>query len=245
MDPVSLVVTALSSGASEAVNDEASAAAKGAYSTLLAKVKRQLSSKADAEVVIDGHLAAREVWDWLSAELADVGVSGDIVATAQALMWLVDTEGSQAGKDEVDIRDGHGVQVGDNNIQNNTFMPPATPSAPGDGGQGGGPGGGGGGGASPLGGGGGGGGGGSSKGRGGAGGRGGWPGGGGGGGGHGPEGGGDGGDGGCGMVRLTYRLENENEQRAAVFLPGLKIEGKESEVDKLGFPPIPSPHPGS
>jgi hypothetical protein len=245
MDPVSLIATALASGAAEARKDEASTAIRGSYGALLTRLKGQLSRKADAEVVIDGDAAAPEVWAWLSAELADVGVSTDLVAAAQALMWLVDAEGSQAGKYDVDVHDGQGVQVGDNNVQNNTFMAPVAPPTPGAGGQGGGPGGGGGGGASPFGGGGGGGGGGSSNGPGGDGGRGGWPGGGGGGGGAGPEGGGRGGDGGSGMVRLTYRLEGEDEPRVTVFLPGFKIEGKESEVGKLGFPAIPGPHSGA
>ena len=43
-------------------------------------------------------------------------------------MWLVDAEGSQAGKYDVDAQGSQGVQVGDDNIQNNTFMaPPAQP----------------------------------------------------------------------------------------------------------------------
>jgi hypothetical protein len=231
MDPATLIVTALASGAGEAVKDGASSAIKGAYEALWAKVKGCLSSRTDAEVVLDGQAAAPEVWSWLSAELAAVGVPADLVATARALMWLVDAEGSQTGKYDVDVQGGQGFQVGDYNVQHNTFM------APGAGGKGGGPGGGGGGGASPFGGGGGGGGG-SSKGRGGDAGHGGWSGGGGGGGGAGPEGGGRGGDGGSGMVRLTYRLIGEDEPRVAVFLPGLKIEGRESEVARLGFPPI-------
>jgi hypothetical protein len=42
------------------------------------------------------------------------------------------------------------------------------------------------------------------------------------------------------MVRITYQIEGEDEPRVAVFIPGLQIEGPESEVAKLGFPPIPS-----
>jgi hypothetical protein len=247
MDPVALVTTALASGAGAALKDGTSAAIKGLYEALRGKVKRRLSSRTDAEVVLDVEAAAPEVWQWLSSELAAVGVSADLVAAAQALMWLVDAEGSHAGKYEVDAQGSQGVQVGDNNTQNNTFMAAAGQPAPGAGGQGGGPGGGGGGGpgAGPFGGGGGAGGGGSSKGPGGPGGRGGSPGGGGGGGGEGPEGGGAGGDGGSGMVRLTYRLNGEDEPRVAVFLPGLKIEGKESDVAQLGFPPTPLPSPGT
>jgi hypothetical protein len=138
---------------------------------------------------------------WLSVELATVGVPADMVAAAQAFMCLVDLAGSQAGKYEVDAHGSEGIQVGDHNVQNNTFVAPMTQPSPGGGGQGGGPDGGGGG--------------------------------------AGPEGGGRGGDGGSGMARITYRLVGEDEPHVAVLLPGLKIEGKESEVARLGFPPTP------
>jgi hypothetical protein len=108
-----------------------------------------------------------------------------------------------------------------------------------DGGRGGGLGGGGSGGASPRGGGGGGG---SRRGYGGDGGRGGFPGGGAGGGGAGRKGGGHGGDGGDGMIRLTYQVPGEAEPRVTVIRPGMQIEGPESEVAKLGYPPtLPPP----
>ncbi len=241
MDPVTLVVTALASGAGAAVKDETSSAIKGVYEALMAKVRRRLSSKTDAEVVLDGQSAAPAVWQWLSTELADIEISPDLVATAQALMYLVDGAGSHAGKYAVDAQGSQGIQVGDYNVQHNTFVPPEVPPAPGQGGRGGGPGGGSGGGASPFGGGGGAGGGDGGRGRGGPGGRGGSPGGGGGGGGAGADGGGAGGEGGSGMVRLTYQISGEDEPRVAVFLPGLKIEGKQSEVTELGFPPVEIP----
>jgi len=48
-----------------------------------------------------------------------------------------------------------------------------------------------------------------------------------------------GGDGGDGMVRLTYQIPGEPEPRVAVFLREFSIEGPESEVARLGFPPTP------
>jgi hypothetical protein len=239
MDLVTLIVQALVAGAGDAVKDGAPAAIKGEYEALLAAAMRRVSEKTDAEVALDGYTAAPEVWRWLSGELTAVGVSPDLVAIARALMWLVDAEGSAAGKYDVDVRGSQGVQARDYDVQYNTITAPTAEPVPGAGGQGGGPGGGGGGGASPFGGGGGGGGGGSDRGRGGDGGHGGFPGGGGGGGGAGPEGASRGGDGGSGMVRITYQVIGEDEQRVAVFLPGLKIEGRESEVARLGFPPTP------
>jgi hypothetical protein len=236
MDPVSLVVAALTLGAMDGVKDTASTAIKDAYAALKAKVQGRLAGRPAAEVVLAGYEADPKTWKApLTSELAAVGTDPDLVSTAEAVLQLADEAGWQAGKYKVEISASQGVQVGDNNLQHNVF------TTPGSGGRGGGPGGGEGGGASPFGGGGGAGGGDSSHGRGGDGGHGGFPGGGAGGGGAGQEGGGRGGDGAPGMVRLTYQIPGENEPRVAVFLPGVKIEGPESEVTKLGFPPVPSP----
>jgi hypothetical protein len=163
-----------------------------------------------------------------------------VMALSGAWADSVRRTAKRAGKYAIDAQGSQGVLVGEGNVQHNTFAAPATPLGPGSGGQGGGPGGGGGGGASPMGGGGGAGGGGSSRGRGGDGGRGGFPGGGGGGGGAGLEGGGRGGDGGDGMVRLTYQVPGEDEPRVTVCTREFMIEGPESEVAKLGFPPTPT-----
>jgi hypothetical protein len=101
MDSVSLIVTALASGAAEAAKDGASAAVEGTYAALLAT----LPGQPDAEVT-GGPAAVPKAWDRLSAELAEVGVSGVQVATAQALMWLVDAKGSLAGRYDVAVHDG-------------------------------------------------------------------------------------------------------------------------------------------
>jgi hypothetical protein len=175
MDPIALITTALAAGAGAAVKDEAPAEVKGLYEALWAEIKHRLSSRTDAEVVLDGHLAAPEVWAWLSSELAAMGVSDDLVAAAQALMRMVDAEGSQASKYDVDA---HGDEGGDNNIQNSTFMAPAAQPTP------------------------------------------------------------VAGRGASGMARITYQVEGDEEPRVAVFLPGLKIEGRESDVAQLGFPPV-------
>ena len=236
MDPVTLVQVALAAGAGAGIKDTTSLAIKDAYEGLKAKVKGRFAGQSDAELVLANHEAAPDEWQQpLSNHLAAVGVDAEMAEAAQSLMALIDATGTHAGKYAVDVRDSQGVQIGDHNTQHNAFTAPG-----GDGGPGG-PGGGGGGGASPFGGGGGGGGGASVYGPGGNGGPGGFPGGGGGGSGPGPEGGGRPGAGAPGMVRITYRVEGEDEPRVAVFLPGVKIEGTESEVAKLGYPPVPLP----
>lgn len=41
-------------------------------------------------------------------------------------MRLIDAEGTQAGKYQVDARGGQGVQIGGYNVQHNTFITPAS-----------------------------------------------------------------------------------------------------------------------
>jgi hypothetical protein len=181
MDAIALITTALATGAGAAVKDQTSSAIKGLYEALWATVKHRLSSRTDAEVVLDGHVAAPEVWEWLSSELAAIGVSDDLVAAARTLMRMVDAEGMQAGKYDVDAEGGQGSD----DVPNNTFMAPAAQPVPG------------------------------------------------------------GGAGACGMARITYQIEGEEEPRVAVFLPGLKIEGRESDVAQIGFPPVNLPSLGT
>ena len=231
MDPVTLIETALATGAAAGVSGTASSAVKDAYEGLKAEVKQRFAGRPKAEMILSSHEADPETWEaLLTSELSAVGVDEGLVDAAQVLMKLIDTDGSRSGKYVVNIRDSQGVQFGDHNVQHNTFTGPVTGPAPGAGGQGGGPGGGGPGGASPMGGGGGAGGGSSSRGRGGDGGHGGFPGGGAGGGGAGRKGGGRGGDGGGGMVKISYQVEGEDKRRVAIFLAdGTKIEGFEAE----------------
>jgi hypothetical protein len=203
-------------------------------------VKNLFAGRAKAELILAEHETDPETWKApLVAELSQTEVNADLVMAAQALMNLIDTEGSRSGKYNLDVRDSQGVQVGDGNVQNNNFMPAPGPGA---GGYGGGlrGGGGGGHGGGPHAGGGGAGGGDGGHSGGGDGGDGGFPGGGAGGGGGGDDGGGQGGKGGDGMLRLTYQVPGEPEPHVRIFLTDRVIDGLESEVAKLGFPPTRS-----
>ncbi|MGO8896088.1 MAG: hypothetical protein ACLP8X_29815 [Streptosporangiaceae bacterium] len=126
MDPVTLIVTALAAGAASALQEGASSAVKDAYTRVTALVKRRFASRPKAELVLAEHQAAPQTWEApLAAELSAVGADGDadLVAAAQALMTLVDEAGSRAGKYAVTVQDSQGVQVGDRNMQTNTFGP--------------------------------------------------------------------------------------------------------------------------
>ncbi len=124
MDPVSLIVAALAAGASAALKDTAGEAVKDAYAGLKSLLKRKLGDKQAAQVAIDKHEQAPEVWEKpLEAELTASGVADDkeIVEAAQRVMELIDPAGSQTGKYNVVISGGKGATVGDHNIVHQTY----------------------------------------------------------------------------------------------------------------------------
>lgn len=123
MEPVALIVTALAAGAGAGVKDTASSAVKDAYEGLKAMVKGRFAGRPDAELILASHETAPDTWERpLAAQLAAMGVDAELVAAAQTLMELTDAAGTRAGKYAVDNRRSQGVQVGDYNVQHNTFV---------------------------------------------------------------------------------------------------------------------------
>lgn len=127
MDPITLIVAALAAGAGAGLSETASSAVKDAYGGLKALVKKRLTGRPDAELVLAQYEKAPQTWQApLAAELAEAGAGRDpdLVEAAQALMGLVDEAGTRAGKYTVDVRGGQGVQIGDYNTQENIFNRP-------------------------------------------------------------------------------------------------------------------------
>jgi hypothetical protein len=126
MDPVTLIVTALAAGAATALQDGVSSAVKDAYTRLTALVKKRFAGHPDRELVLARYEQAPQVWDKPLVEALTAATSAgdqDLVMAAQALMHLVDAAGSAEGKYQVVVHGSQGVQVGDHNIQHNTFGP--------------------------------------------------------------------------------------------------------------------------
>jgi len=129
MDPVSLVVAALVAGAAKGVGSSAESAVSAAYPKLKGVLGRLFQARQSAQVALEQHEAAPEVWKApLEAELraAGVGEHEDVVDAARQLLKLADPQGSAAGKYQVTIAGSQGVQVGDYNNQNNTYGTPPT-----------------------------------------------------------------------------------------------------------------------
>jgi hypothetical protein len=128
MDPITLIVTALAAGASagaiDALKDNAKDAAKAAYAKLRGLVRKRVAGNPGAELALTEHEADPEHWAAsLGAKLTQAGAADDatLVAAAQALMDIIDQAGARSGKYTVTVRGSRGVQVGDGNVQHNTF----------------------------------------------------------------------------------------------------------------------------
>jgi hypothetical protein len=124
MDPVALVLNALSSGAAQGVAESATDAVVAAYGRLKRLIADKLAGSKAAEVALAEHANDPETWRApLAKALADSGASADrsVIAAAQLLMALLDEAGTKKGKYQVDLRGAQGVQVGDGGHQFNAF----------------------------------------------------------------------------------------------------------------------------
>jgi hypothetical protein len=124
MDPVTLIVTALAAGATSVLQDDVKGAVKQAFTRLQALVKRRLGGRSSGEFVLAQHEQAPDIYEKpLEAELNAVNAAADsdVIAAAQELMRLLDSQGTAAGKYTVSIRNSSGVQVGEHNTQVNNF----------------------------------------------------------------------------------------------------------------------------
>lgn len=128
MDPITLIITALSTGASAgvigALNDDVRDAVKTAYAKLSGLAKKRVAGRPDGELALERHGTASQKSDSVLAdELAEAGAASDteLVAAAKTLMVLVDEAGALTGKYNVTVKDSNGVQIGDGNIQINRF----------------------------------------------------------------------------------------------------------------------------
>ena len=124
MDPVSLIVAALVSGASNALAGTAEQAVKDAYSRLKALVGLKLGDGDDTAATLDREgPPTEEERSKLGQRLVAAGLDEDeeVIAAAQALMRRIDPAGAASGKYEVTISGGKGIVVGDGNTVTQNF----------------------------------------------------------------------------------------------------------------------------
>lgn len=126
MDPITLVVSALSAGAGSALQDGAAAALRKAYSTLRERVRSLLAGQRNGETILAEYAEDPETWKPPLVKAlrdADADRDADLIEAAQALLRLTDAGGFARGKYVVQAWDNEGIQIGDGNVQHNSFGP--------------------------------------------------------------------------------------------------------------------------
>lgn len=125
MTGVEVIVAALAAGAGAGTSDVAKAGVVDLYTGLRDALRRRLAGRPHAEQALEVDESDPAVWQArLGDSLAVVGADHDerILATARQLLELVDPAAAKAGRYFVNVREAKGVQVGDHNIQHNTFV---------------------------------------------------------------------------------------------------------------------------
>jgi hypothetical protein len=128
MDPVSLILAALVTGVSTGLatgpGEKAASAVVEAYRGLRDALKRRLAGKPAAEDAVEQYTQDPEAWRAnLEVHLRQAGADQDrdLLEAAVSVLRLTDPAGVAAGKYAVNLTGAQGVQVGDQNIQHNTF----------------------------------------------------------------------------------------------------------------------------
>jgi len=106
MDPLTLILTALSTGAAAGSQAIASDAIKDAYTGLKSLIQRKLSGKSSAELALTEHEADPMTWEApLKKALvqAQVDQDKDIIEAAQKMMTLIQPQQAAMGKYNVQI----------------------------------------------------------------------------------------------------------------------------------------------
>lgn len=116
MDAISLILSALTAGATAALQETAGTAIKDAYQVLLGLLKKKFSKNPKAEAALEGHADDPETWrEPLEKSLKEAGAAGDqeILDAAKKIIELLKSD-KLASKYNLNIEGGvQGVVVGD------------------------------------------------------------------------------------------------------------------------------------
>lgn len=124
MDPLTLIIAALTAGAAAGLQSTVSQAVQEAYNGLKTLIQHKFADKPAAEVALSQHEQEPDVWKApLESELKKTGADKDdaIIQAAQKLMALAQPEQAAMGKYNVHISGGQGVVVGEHNTSTMNF----------------------------------------------------------------------------------------------------------------------------
>jgi len=130
MDPTTVILTALTSGAAAAAKDTAAQAVKDAYAALKSLITKHLHGDQPAQVALGAFEKDPETWQKPIEKTigeSGIGVDPNVVAAAQRVLQLVHPEQHAQGKFNVQTTGTvQGQQIGDFGNQQNVFgtVPP-------------------------------------------------------------------------------------------------------------------------
>lgn len=122
MIAVELIVTALTAGMTAGVTATTSAAVQDIYTSLRAAVRRRLAGEPEGEEALEEHARDPEAGGerlLIALRAVRAGEDPEIAEAARRLLDLVGPE--RPATYSVRMHDVKGVQIGDGNVQNNTF----------------------------------------------------------------------------------------------------------------------------
>jgi hypothetical protein len=125
MDPVTVIITALASGAAAAAKETAAEAIKDGYQGLRALIQRKFAGQPAAELALTQHADKPQVWEApLKEALTDVAADRDeaIITAAQRLLALVNPQEAEKGTYHLHITgNAQGIVQGDHAQVTMTF----------------------------------------------------------------------------------------------------------------------------
>lgn len=119
-----MILAALAAGAGAGVSDSAKALVVDAYADLRDLLRQRLAGSNRVVGAIEGLEDASGEWRVeLSAALveADADRDEEVLSAARAILSSVDSGGMGASRYLADLREARGVQLGDHNVQHNSF----------------------------------------------------------------------------------------------------------------------------
>lgn len=118
MDPITIIVTALTVGAAAGIQATTSEAIKDAYNKLKALIQRKFAGKPTATLALVEHEKKPDIWKApLEEELRETGAGQDdeIIEVAKRLMALVNPQQAAMGNYNMQITGNvQGIVQGDN-----------------------------------------------------------------------------------------------------------------------------------
>jgi hypothetical protein len=126
MTGVELILAAIVAGASAGTTETVKGAVLDAYTGLRNALRGLLTARWAQQILDEPEPDPDVLRSGLGPLLEASGAAddADIMAAAREVLALTDPAGTSGGKYQVDAHDARGVQVGDHNVQHNTFSSP-------------------------------------------------------------------------------------------------------------------------